>query len=82
MEKLIKLIQRLEAVAKKNDDEFEYNISIKPRFRTNRLQFIFEVREKPDNHVILSGNGFSLDAAIDMAEADLPSSMREFGYEI
>lgn len=76
---LVDFIQQLEAVARANDDKFEYSIILVPN-GTLRVGFI--VREEADGHEVLFGTGASIDEAVANVQDGWQECLKDFGYEV
>lgn len=79
MNTLETLIEKLQAIAEKNDDEFQYRIDI-TKTRTG-LNLVFVCEETADGHVFLSGRGTSVEEAVAHAAKGVDSSVEEWSYE-
>lgn len=73
------IVEWLEAIAKKNDDEFKYKITIEPTRRG--LEYSFECRESADDHLFVSGDGPSIEDAVGNSAFQLGESCEEWGYD-
>ena len=83
MTQLNELIQRLENIAEKNYDHFEYRIDIEVQKKGKQVMgvnFIFVAEEKADNHVFVEGRGYALDLALNSAKADIVGACEVWGY--
>ncbi len=81
MEKLNQLVSRLQRIAKKNDDAFRYRIDIKPGCNGGVVFLEFVAEETADGHCFTSGSGTTIDAAVDIADAEIKNALGEWGYE-
>jgi hypothetical protein len=84
--KIQELIKRLEAIAKKNGDEFEYRIRLEPPPRQGlsgrkALVYRFEAIETADHHAFLDGFGNSIAEAVEAAENGVSEACKHWGYE-
>jgi hypothetical protein len=75
-----KLIERLQRIARKNEDEFRYSIDIEPP-RRGVIVFVFNVTERADGHSFIAAEADTLEKLIANAEAQIPSALEEWGYE-
>ncbi len=73
------IIRRLQGIAKKNGDEFQYKIELEPTVRGLRYTFVCE--ETADGHVFVDGGGFTLDLAIQDAEGGISGACSSWGYK-
>lgn len=78
-QKLLVLIGRLNRIATKNRDEFQYRISIE-RFR-DTLKFNFICEEKAEGHEFTSGFGSTIEESITKAEEGIPEALKQWGYK-
>lgn len=76
---MVQLIKRLEGIAKKNKDEFGYQINVYPRI--NGLEYEFICLERADGHIILNNFGSTLEEAIDIKESEIVEACKEWGYK-
>ena len=73
------LVMRLERVAKANDDDFRYKITVEPNRKG--IVYFFVCEEKADGHTLLTGCGTTIDEAVKQSWNDIESSCEEWGYE-
>lgn len=78
MNELEKLIARLEAVARKNDDDFCYAVEVS-RGR-NGWRYEFVCKETAEGHDFLNGVGTSLEGAVQAAIMNLLDALVSWGY--
>lgn len=78
-ESINRLITRLQAIAAKNRDEFNYRIDIDPS--RNGLTYRFVCKETADGHELLSGVGPCIESAIANAEADIAPALIAWAYK-
>lgn len=79
MEAITKLVARLEAIARKNDDRFAYCINIEPR--RDGIVYEFTALETADQHAFVSGEGPTIEAAVARANDDVADACEEWSYE-
>lgn len=79
--KLEQLIGRLQEIARKNDDEFSYNVEIVPT-RAIGFTFNFLCVETADSHIFVGGSGPDLEIAVEAAGKTVTRACREWGYEV
>lgn len=72
------LINKLEKIARKNEDKFRYNIGILPT--PAGMQYCFTCSEKTDGHEFVVGFGSSPDAAAADAVNNVKEACKEWGY--
>lgn len=72
------LVVRLQAIAKKNRDEFRCRIE--PRNTPKGMTFTFVCEETAENHCFTSGVGSSIVEAVKDAEAYIPEALKSWGY--
>jgi hypothetical protein len=77
---LERLVIRLQAIAKKNSDQFRYKIQIEPTRKG--IQYSFVCEETADGHALLTGCGATIEAAVADAEKDVDEACQEWGYEV
>jgi hypothetical protein len=77
---LTELVLRLERIAKKNRDEFCYNIEVEPKL-SGRLQYRFVCNEKAEDHGFVGGEGDTLEAAVEAATAEIEEACEIWGYK-
>ena len=78
--KLKNLIVKLDNIAKKNNDEFRYKINIDFK-KYNELHIHFIAEETVDNHVFITGGGFTIDNALKVAELSIDDACKSWGYK-
>jgi hypothetical protein len=80
MDALTKLVNRLQAIAKKNDDEFEYRVDILPKL-DGSLHYELVVQEKADGHCFVSASSGSIENCASAAELVVKAACEDWGYE-
>lgn len=75
------LIQKLNKIAEKNDDEFCYRIDIDYSSTRNVISFNFVVEETADHHVFLETKGGTPEAAAQNALVEISNACESWGYE-
>jgi hypothetical protein len=75
---IAKLVARLEAIARKNDDRFEYKIVVTPV--RGGVQFRFICYELPDRHEMFTGCGNTVEEAVAGADSEVADVCKEWGY--
>lgn len=70
----------LQAIAKRNKDEFCYRIELDPNHPL--LEYTFICEEAADGHTFLSGSGTSLTDAVDDAMTGLKDACKDWGYKM
>lgn len=81
MEKLIfDLLVRLEKIALKNDDHFDYCLRFRPSLRDSKVSVEFCAVERADGHDFVSGSGNSIEDAVKNAVLDIPGQLKSWGY--
>ena len=75
-----KLIQRLEKIAKKNGDTFEYRINVDID-KDGDISYWFQCREIADNHTFACGDGFTIEEAIVNTTRHIPDACEHWGYK-
>lgn len=78
MKELDDLIERLDKIAKKNEDEFRYRIDIS-KTRAG-LRYSFGCSETADGHTFTSGVGADIAAAVKDANDSIPEALEQWGY--
>ena len=76
---LEQLIARLEAIAKKNDDEFDYDIGVDPG-PAGGIRLMFSCTEQADHHAFVNGWGDNIEEMVEDAIVGIPSSLQSWGY--
>lgn len=76
MDELHKLIERLDNIAKKNDEKFIYRIEIKSTEKGILFTFVCE---KTD-HVFIEGCKWGLPGCIDDAKKDIPRALNLWNF--
>lgn len=71
---LVAFKARMGRVARKNNDEFKVTTTV------DEKGFHLEVTETADGHTLLSAHGSSVGAALEAAVAELPASLKSWGY--
>lgn len=79
-DKIKELVDRLEKIAKKNKDEFDYKISI--RLVKNGFMYLFECFENSCGHLFLEGIGSTIERAVSDASKGIEDSCREWDYKL
>lgn len=80
-QKIEKLVGRLQKIAKKNNDEFKYVITFLPGIAHRKKFYMFECREREDNHVIIDGYGSTIGEAVRSAEKGVEDACARWNYE-
>lgn len=75
------LIDWLQRIAQKNNDEFRYKIEIRCP-RSGGKQFTFVCQETVEGHVFLESSGDDLDAVVKHAIQEVPECCEDWGYEV
>lgn len=73
------LIAALQAIAKKNDDEFSFRMEFE--FRKGAIWYHFICEETADHHTFVDGSGFSIDTAVDDAISSIADACKQWGYK-
>ena len=76
---VVSLVARLQVIAKKNHDEFEYNIEIETK--GCKISYRFVAIETGDNHEFVSGCGDTVDDAVADAAENIEESCKDWGYK-
>ena len=77
---MFKLIERLQKIAKLNDDEFLYRIDVE-LLRGGKLKYCFVAEETADGHEFASGCGGSIQEAIAETEDGIPAACEYWEYK-
>lgn len=73
------LIARLENIAHKNRDTFEYRVIIEPK--NGQLYYDFQCLEAADHHVFVSGEDTDFASALTAADAAITEALQVWGYK-
>lgn len=76
------LVNRLRAIARRNGDDFAFQVVIRPS--KGGFEYAFKVTsnfEPPGADHVLRGTGDTILEAIQSAEADIPDALKAWGYE-
>jgi dsRNA-specific ribonuclease len=73
------LINRLQAIAKKNKDEFKYSIDLLPKGK--EITYSFKAEETADGHCFTSGYGATIDEAVAAAAEYIERALEQWGYK-
>jgi hypothetical protein len=73
------LIEKLEKIAKKNKDEFKYNMEI--TLVRGSINFHFECIETADNHTFVDGFGYTIEEALKNTENSINDALELWGYK-
>ena len=80
---LERLVTRLQAIAKKNNDQFRYKIEIEPiRKGGPAFQYRFVCEETAEHHALLTGCGETLEEAVIDAANEVENACQEWDYEL
>jgi len=74
------LIHRLEAIAKKNRDEFRYRIELDV-LRDGKVRYNFIAEETADGHCLVGGSGMTIEEAVADTNAKIPEYIKSWGYK-
>lgn len=75
---VIDVLKRLTRVADENDDCFQFNCELS--LKGNGVQYRFTVTEAAEGHEFVGGSGRTLEEAVRIADGDMSSACREWGY--
>jgi hypothetical protein len=75
---LVDLVQRLESIAHKNHDAFEYRIEIRAVHGGVEYEFICE--ERADGHDFVAGVGSTIEAAVEKASHSIAGACESWRY--
>lgn len=74
------LIKRLNAIAKKNHDEFKYYIELDV-LRDGKIRYTFCADETADGHAIAGGAGTTIEEAVSKTNENIPEFIKARGYK-
>lgn len=75
------LVRRLEAIAKKNRDEFGYRIEVDVD-RSGTISYRFVAIETADRHEFVTGYGKTIDEAAETAMKDVEEACELWSYKV
>lgn len=82
-ELILDLKKKLDAVADKNGDKFEYDIEFGDlETLDGEICFTFLCRECADKHVFICAYGATFERMVKNAIDELPGACEEWGYEV
>jgi hypothetical protein len=79
-ENMRKLIERLERIAKVNNDKFSYNINVELNSKSG-LRYTFTATEITDNHDFIVVQSNNLITLVDMANEEIEEVCEAWGYK-
>lgn len=81
MNELENMIARLDAIAKKNGDEFKYRLDLELT-KSGRLAFTFVCSGAADDHEFLSASGRTIEEVVAEAYAGRLEACEAWGYKV
>lgn len=73
------LVERLERIARANNDHFKYCIKIS--MLPKRIRYGFVCEETADDHTFIYGTGDTIEDASRVAENTIAESCQQWGYK-
>lgn len=76
-EQIQRVVKRLDAIAKANEDKFEHRITI----LDGGARFLFDCVETSDEHSFVTAIGPTIKQAVAVAETQIADALTEWSYE-